>query len=356
MTSATTWLRAGIVVSAMVAPAGIATCTVFNDATVPAGAGGGAGAGGTGGAGATFTDFPTAFLDLDDAVRACRWAFECPTLSRSIGMSLSVPLDTQSLSTCAHWLAGPVPDTRAGRPIQSQVLRCVALAPDCATASACAFVEALAEDDERCSGPFAGAEPYCDDVGTLVDCPESRIHHCDSVRFQEGSECQTSPLGYSTCAFDDCGDAGAYFCAADIQLLCADTLLVGVDCTTAGLVCGSSIFCAADGESLLAEPCEEPAGTTDCSGDVARVCDESVRSHFRCGDLDGGSCEQSGGKGRCVLAESTCSPASVDTAACDGDRVSLCVAGRSVSFDCASVGLTCRPPAGSRSAYCGSPP
>lgn len=343
--------RAAIVGLAAALPAALATCTVFNGVTVPDdGEGGQPGAD----AGGEFVDFATAFVDLEDAVRACRWAFECPTLSRTIGMSLSLPLDSMSLSSCAHWLAGPVPASRPGSAIQAQVLKCVAKATSCTEASRCGFVEALPSDDDRCAGAQADAAPYCEDDETLVECEKLRLHHCGSARFQEGSTCDTGPGGVSTCSFAPCGDAGAVSCALDTQFICYDGLLTGVDCTTAGLECGSILYCAA--EQGLPDPCEDEPGSADCSGSVARICDGTLRSHFRCSDLDGGSCEQSGGKGRCVLEGSACEPSAFATTPCDGDRVSLCVMGVHLGFDCASIGLSCIPPADGRSAHCGAAP
>lgn len=348
------WIRAGIVGAAAVLPIALATCTVFNDAVVPTDGGA------EGGPTPPFNDFPTAFVDLEDAVRACRWAFECPTLPRSIGMSLALPLDADSLSTCAHWLAGPVPENRAGRATQAQVLRCVALADTCEGAAGCAYIEALDDDDDRCAGEMADAAPYCLDDATLVECQKQRLHRCTSERFQPGTDCRANADGLSTCAFQDCGDAGGdaglYSCLNDVQFACIQSLLLGIDCRTEGLLCGTVLLCAAE-EGALPEVCDtESPGTTDCAGEIARICDGIQRAHFRCGDLDGGSCEQAGGEGRCVLEGSTCAPADFDETPCDGETVSLCVMGTPVRFDCASVGLRCRPPSDGRSAYCGSPP
>jgi hypothetical protein len=343
--------RVAVVALATAMPALAATCTVFDGLSVPDDGEGGQPATDAGG---TFTEFPSAFLDLEDAIRACRWAFECPTLSRTIGMSLSLPLDATSLSSCAHWLAGPVPGSRPGSALQAQALRCVAKAESCGDANRCGFVEALPSGDDRCSGAQADAAPYCEGDETLVECQKLRLHHCGSARFQAGSQCDTGPGGVSTCSFAECGDAGAVSCALDTQFICYGSLLTGVDCTTAGLECGTILYCAA--EEGLPDPCEDEPGTPDCSGSVARICDGTLRSHFRCGDLDGGSCEQSGGRGRCVLEGSACTPSGFASAPCDGSTVSLCVMGIEVGFDCASIGLACHPPADDRSAFCGTPP
>ncbi len=300
---------------------------------------------------------PRAYLSLDDAVRACALVARCPTLPVSIGLSIAVPVAPDQLATCVHFLASPVSPTRLGFARQQGVLQRVAAAKDCKEALAAMPTELLYGADPRCND--AGSAPsscwdethvlYCggDGFGVLYQCGDDR----------GGDKCLT----YSTpdagtgaaCATRTCDafvpdafcENGSILRACDPRGSKLETVF---DCAWQGLTC--ALTSPASPDCVGAEdrtPCPR-YGFAECSGDRVRFCTSGEPpqwSTFDCAAV-GARCEGSGGDTQrpfCIHRSAKCSPLDASVGTCSGTRISLCVDGESVSFDCATVGKTCDP-------------
>jgi len=318
---------------------GLLGCTVFDGLSVPA----------------AMLAGPS-YLSLDQGARACSLVLRCPRLSEAIARSVGVPASAASFSTCLTWLAGPLPSNRFGIGAQQGLLACVSEAAGCEEALGCVFVEPLAADDARCVGAIGDV---CGSDGMLVDCASGLAGRCPSPHWGAGSECRLGLASEGRCALGGCLPemSAPPRCTSGVYVRCdpATNLKVAQDCRTVGLTCpegaeGADAQCATEDGVF---PCDEPGATT-CSpdGTRARACDGSLASEFDCASM-GASCVEDEAGARCAAAGEACSPRDSGIDACEGSVISLCVAGRRSTLDCASLGLGCVPPAGDRSGFCG---
>ena len=296
------------------------------------------------------------YLALSDGARACSLAARCPLLPEAIARSVGVPASDARFSTCLTWLSGPLPPNRFGLEDQARLLSCVARAPGCAEALACASVEPLAPGDARCAGILGD---QCAADGSLVDCESGRVERCVSAYWGAGSECRLGLAGEGRCALIGCLPASAPppRCTSGVYVRCdaATNLRVATNCRTVGLTCpegaeGADALCGtADGVF----PCDDP-GSSSCApdGERVRVCDGSLASEFDCAAM-GGACALEGGGARCARKGEACSPLDPGIDTCLGTELSVCVAGERRTVDCAQMGLSCLPGDGTRSGRCG---
>ena len=308
------------------------------------------------------------FLELHDAVRACRWVLECPHLAPSLGRTLALPVDDRSFSLCLHWMAGERSPGRPGFEAQRALLHEVAAADSCAKALAAMWVEEIDPDtDARCSG---GGKAHCDGAA-VVDCDQGLVDHCDSQRYAAASDCALKN-GKAFCATGTCeppADAGALSstCSGETATVCADpvgagdAIALGYSCPPLGLTCGKAdAFCTPEGGFVA---CLQP-GELHCNlgGDVVEFCFGTLGgSAWDCGTLEDGRCT-SDGPPRCVREGDACSIPAADASAaagvdtCSGNTLRACVDGQRIDVDCAAadLGLVCLPNAGDRSGRCGT--
>lgn len=314
-------------------------CTVFDGLTVPP------------------TKIPYAgYLPLEQGVRVCALVHDCPMLYAAIARSIGVPASNARFSTCLSWIAGPLPATRYGLDVQAKMLQCIAEANDCPGALECAYVEPLAEGDPRCAGVVGD---QCLMGGILLDCTTEIAERCHTPYHGAGSECQLGLGGTGRCALSTCIQQSSPppRCTSGVYVRCdpATNLRVAQDCNTVGLTCpegaeGADAQCATiDGVF----PCDEP-GRAVCSpdGTRVRVCDGALASEFDCRDMDGHCVLEKSGA-RCVRPIDNCTPDSSGIDTCQGSVISLCIAGKKVSFDCADAGLSCIPPSAQENGHCG---
>lgn len=299
------------------------------------------------------------FLSIDDAARVCSLAFRCPELARSITLSSGVPVDNLNYSLCMNWLGGPIPSSRVGFVLQSQMLACVAKSGTCTEAGGCVLQELIGPGDPRCAPIDAGADGstvppiQCIDNGTTVlrcagGVPDAL--HCSTAYFGPGSSCLEDMQGQFWCATGtDC--TGGDSCVGSLLSYCGLDLRFGINCAAIGNTCGNDpatqlLDCLTEGEKRT---CENGGGVT-CAGDILEVCSGTI-SQYNCADL-GGTCVTSPGT-LCVRPDDTCSPYDLEVNVCNGSSISLCMGGRPVSFDCGAIGLACLPADGSNPAQCG---
>jgi hypothetical protein len=293
---------------------------------------------------------------MESAARVCSAVFRCPQLAPSVLYALAVPLDRLNYSLCMDWLAGPIPDNRVGRASQAETLECVAKASTCAAAGACLSQEIIAADDPRCAdagGPDASdrCDPT-DDNNSVIRCRFLDVLHCQTTKYGPGSTCLP-------------GAAGRFWCGVDrkcpAQDSCIGSLLdycgtsgvhASLNCSSAGYTCGfnedAGYFDCLTGDRFRG--CTG-AGST-CSGNTVLVCDTYQYSEYDCANM-GAICQKSSAQAaRCVRDTDTCSPLDTNLNTCDGSKISLCVGGSRVSFDCASVEKGCVGAKGSQSGHC----
>lgn len=298
----------------------------------------------------------SAYLSVNEAVRACRLVHDCPLLSAAIARSIGVPTSNTQLSACLSWLAGPLPETRFGLDAQGAMLECIAHADACAAALECAYVEPLSKVDQRCLGVVGD---QCLATGVLLDCTTEIAERCRTPYHGAGSECQLGLSGAGRCALSACvqDSAPPPRCTSGVYVRCdpATNLRVAQDCNTVGLTCpegaeGADAQCATEDGVF---PCDEP-GTAVCAPDGARVrvCDGALASEFDCSAMDG-RCSQEKAGGRCVRSIDSCTPDGTGIDVCQGNIISLCVGGERVSFDCTELGLSCIPASGQDGGRCG---
>ena len=150
--------RAGlaIVAAAGAAAAIVASCTIFDgldDRVIEGGAEAGD---------AQTSDGPllpgqqAGFLSLADAVAFCSNVFACPNLQPSVEISVTVPIDSNTFSSCVDWLTGPLPKDRNGVSQAAAQLLCAAKATTCQAAGACFWDDVIDSTDPRCAGKDAG--------------------------------------------------------------------------------------------------------------------------------------------------------------------------------------------------------
>lgn len=299
------------------------------------------------------------FLSLDDAARVCSLAFECPELARSITLSSGVPVDNLNYSLCMNWIGGPIPTTRVGFVLQSQMLACVAKSTTCTEAGGCLLQELIGPGDPRCApidaGPDGSIYPpiQCTDNGTSVlrctgGVPD--VLHCSTAYFGPGSSCLQDTEGQFWCATGTTCSGGDS-CVGSLLSYCGGDLRFGINCAAIGNSCGTDpveqlLNCLTEGQ---VRTCDNGGGLT-CAGDVLEVCSGSI-SLYDCANL-GGTCVTTPGT-FCARPDDVCTPFDLDINVCTGSSISLCMGGRRVSFDCGAIGLGCVSADGSTPAQCG---
>ncbi len=305
------------------------------------------------------------FLSLDDAARVCARLDKCPVLGKSITYSVAVALDPVNYSLCMDTLAGPIPSTHVGTALQSATLGCVAKGTTCITAAACLSQEFLDTTDTRCNkipkdaGADAnpGAYQYCDtDAQALVRCDPQYtfdILHCATGFFGPAATCQLTPDGTRTCVSGvDCPTTA---CAGNNLNYCsASGVHVVTNCASLGQVCGKDVTIdGGDFECLTSDRLKTcTAAGSDCDNRIVSICDGFDRAEFDCQSL-GGTCTKSAGTARCQRPSDECVPEDPKINVCTGTKISLCVGGKSTTYDCASVGLGCIAGTSSLSGRCG---
>lgn len=313
-------------------------CTVFDGLTVPP------------------AKTPYAgYLSVEDGVRACFFARDCPYLSAAIARSIGVPASPLRFSTCLSWLAGPLPATRFGLDAQAAMLECIAHASGCAEALECAYVQPLDNADPQCNGVVGD---QCMAGGVLLDCTTEIAERCRAPHYGAGSECDLGLGGEGRCALSKCSqDSSPPRCTSGVYVRCdpATNLRVAKDCNTVGLTCpegaeGADAQCATEDGVF---PCDEP-GKAVCApdGKRVRVCDGALASEFDCAAMDA-DCSMESAGARCVRTTDACSPDSAGIDACNGTMITLCIGGTKIEFDCGRLGFSCVPPSGEDSGHCG---
>ncbi|HTQ48728.1 MAG TPA: hypothetical protein VMI75_38485 [Polyangiaceae bacterium] len=366
------WRAPFVVLASFAGAAGIAaSCTTFDGVTVPPAQDASVEAtpdvlGGddasedtsSGETGDDGTAGPAGFLSIDDAARLCSLAFQCdPYLSSSALTAMAVPIDPVNYSLCMHWMAAPIPQDRVGLAVQQQALQCIAGAKTCAQAGSCLSLENVAPNDPRCGDASPDAGDYCgDEGGTVFRCSQRYLLHCGSAYYAPGSQCMVDVDGTHWCALgNNCSVQNS--CIGTINDYCGNgsVLEFGINCAYNGYTCGmavnddSGITGCYTGDMDL--QCSSP-GTT-CSGKTLQVCDGYNLSEFDCAAL-GDTCSTQGGSGAiCVSSSDTCTPYDSSENKCTGNTISLCIGGKQVAFDCASLGMTCVPASGATSGHCG---
>ena len=82
------------------------------------------------------------------------------------------------------------------------------------------------------------------------------------------------------------------------------------------------------------------------------VCDGFDRGEFDCATL-GGTCSKTAGTARCARPGDACGPDDQAINVCTGTKLSLCVGGKTVTYDCAKDGLGCIAGTTAQSGRCG---
>jgi hypothetical protein len=297
------------------------------------------------------------FLSVAQAATVCGFALADDRVARSLASSIAVPVSTSSFAACMSWLAGPIPDGRAGFTDARDVLRRMASALNAAHALEAVPVEAIDPGDARCA---PGDTTRCLDDGRLLDCGGGAVYDCGSALFADLSTCQGRP-GAAACAVATCSASSARATCDERAVVgtCDPTthLLTGRACAALGLDCtagatGANAACQSDDGPLPCQP-GEVTGSTSCDGDRVLVCTSlGTRAIFDCAAV-AGTCAQNEPTKRCQREGEECSPFDanqVDT--CDGTRLTTCVAGRFVVVECASLGLGCADASGGKSGRC----
>ena len=331
-------------------------CTTFDGLTVGVhDAAPGDDAGGDGSPGScTPVDSNQALLGVADAARVCTMVAQCPLLSTSLALSNGIPVDPLTYSMCVHWLAAPVPPARVGTDVQRQVLQCMAKSTSCGQAAACMGFEAMNPGDPRCAD--AGPPSRCADNVTVVRCDYTEVFHCDNALWGPGSQCTKASDGSYQCAQGtDCPPSA---CQGNLITGCMypAKLHSDMDCAAGGFTCGpdpqmaGAVACTSGPNRD--DACMAP-GQTQCNGDTVVVCTGYIGSEWDCSSRTGGKCTSDGGGARCVVPPTACTPYDANIHVCSGTTVSLCIDGRDVCFDCASIGMKCVEGASGATARCG---
>lgn len=292
------------------------------------------------------------FLSLSDAAKVCSQIFKCPQLAQSVLRAIAVPLDRLNFSLCMDWVAGPVPQTRVGRTSQAETLACVAAAPTCGEAAKCLSQEIMAADDPRCVGQPVDAGDRCSPDGlAVIRCQYLDVLNCQTARYGPGSKCLKGTDGRYWCGVDrNCPPLDT--CQGSLLDYCGTSgVHASINCASAGYTCGmdpdSGYNDCLTGDRLRACTAE---GAT-CNGDVVAVCDAFNISEFDCASM-GAKCAKNGSSARCARDTDQCSPLDGNLNTCTDSTLSLCVGGKPVAFDCASIGKNCVPGKGSQSGRC----
>lgn len=339
----------------------LGACTVFNGLSVPEAPGMDASfdASAEAEAAPVPVDAGPGFLSLDDAVRFCVNAFNCPNLSTSVLESIDVPVDNQHFSSCVDWMAGPLPPDRPGVSVTAGFLKCVASANSCSAAGDCMWIDLLDPGDPRCngidSGPLtdSGFDPgsCIDDAGDAIFCKGSPvIYHCRNPYFAPNSSCRTNVDNSKYCDLPG-GCGGSTLCDGSVLSYCSvGGLRVSYDCAPGGFTCGTD----STGDTDCLTNGTFRGCTTlgvSCSNNNVAVCDGLYQASYNCVSA-GATCDDTF-TARCKRPTDTCSPASPGIDTCTGNVINLCTGGQPVNYDCSSIGLTCKPASGGQTAHCG---
>ena len=87
---------------------------------------------------------------------------------------------------------------------------------------------------------------------------------------------------------------------------------------------------------------------------MVQVCTGLLVNEYHCDQVEGGTCATTGAA-RCGSAADACTPIDSGQNTCNGSVLTACVAGQHIAYDCASIGLACRPSAGEKTGRCGAP-
>lgn len=289
------------------------------------------------------------FLSLTDAARVCAKVKTCIKLGYSIGFSLLIPMDAKTYSSCVDVLASPLPPGRLGLARQTETLKCVADAADCASAALCLPYESISSTDPRCEVEAGTGKSCSPDKAAVYNCGTDLITHCDHGHFVGGS-CMLTSTGEAQCAAAPTCTQSASFCTGDVVEICMSSgFAFKVDCSYWGQTCGTDQAggpndCVLNGIAPLCT-----ADKVQCIGDRVRACYGGYYGEIDC--LAGGSKCDAWPTAHCARPDDACQQTDLTVNACTGDVVELCVAGKRMSFDCASIGRACLTAAGS--GYCG---
>lgn len=312
------------------------------------------------------------YLEVPAAARLCARIFDCPTLGPSIQESLGIPADDRSFSTCVSWFAGPVPPLPFGVAAPAQVLSAMAGAKSCSEALSHAGTEVLADDDPICAG---GADACDDGHNILLDCHARRRVRCDDPLFGEGSACDLGgQKHFGRCQVSDCplgtGLAGLPNCSGNTLTFCdhGSDATQSFHCDALGLTCASiSVGDHMMGVGICssstpqAGACDSDLDGASCAGTAVVLCNRKVdiqipgastatvavallQPTFDCSKL-GWECVRLSGTGpgtaHCKRPGAECTPDDA-AALCDGQTLTVCLAGRKTQVDCAAGGMVCR--------------
>jgi hypothetical protein len=109
--------------------------------------------------------------------------------------------------------------------------------------------------------------------------------------------------------------------------------------------------CSADGQTIRKSDAEKI--TARCEGTVLVTVAKAYYGRFDCAAV-GAVCKSNGDAALCAFATDDCTPWDPDVDICDGDghTIRVCVGGKRVSFDCASIGARCAVPSDATYATC----
>ncbi len=290
------------------------------------------------------------FFSLADAVAFCSNVFACPNLQPSVEISVAVPIDSNTFSSCVDWVTGPLPKDRNGVNQTAAQLLCAAKATTCQQAGACFWDDVIDSTDPRCAGKDAGKAGSCgDDGGAVYFCnSNAAIVHCANSYFASGSTCLYDDGGLPWCNRLPCGGQQ---CNGDLLEYCAvDGLNFSQNCALGGYTCGldpteSYDDCLTNG---AAKRCTSLA--VSCAGATLTICDSQYQSNYDCATY-GGACDSTGFP-RCTRPNENCTPLDPDVDVCTGNVISLCVNGEKTTFDCSTIGKTCVAGASGQSGHC----
>lgn len=289
------------------------------------------------------------FLSLTDAARVCSKVKTCFKLGYSIGFSLLIPMDAKTYSTCVDVLASPLPPGRFGLAQQVATLKCVAEAADCSAAGLCLPYESISSTDPRCQGEAGTVKACSPDNAAIYNCSTAFITHCDHEHFAGGS-CMASSSGDAECAAAPTCTQSASFCTGDVVEICMPSgFAFKVDCRFWGQTCGKD---QGGGPNDCVLNGITPQCANDdvvCVADRVRACYGGYYGEIDC--LAGGAKCDAWPTAHCARPDDACTQTDLGINTCNGDAIELCVAGKRMSFDCASIGLACVPNV--NSAYCG---
>ncbi len=299
----------------------------------------------------------TSYLSLSQGAALCSLLFECPGLAASIAESIGlvlVPTTTElSYAFCVNAVAGPVEADRIGLAMQRAMLTQIAGATSCSDALGAAYTYEIFDSGVSCpsSACVNGVPTACDATGVVY------VTNCDSALYLEaGATCKTIALGdagaYAFCNQTTACGRGAT-CAGTVASLCDDRIGLAFlyDCAATGRRCetaGTSVRCA--------DLCAGGAAPAfACSGSSIRYCAGPVQSAYDCAAIGRACTTTTTGVPLCTASTDACTPLDVDVSQCaaSGASISLCVAGQRTSFDCSSIGQSCRPGGTGQTAHCG---